>query len=192
MDDRGIAEANRGIRRPGIRPRPSLWRRLDMSARHAFPAASTALLLLLLAAPLGLDAQAALQGAVALGCVFFWSLYRPASMSPPVVFALGVLADLLSYSPLGVSVLTLLLLHGVAQRARRALARQGFVLIWLVFSALALAACLLEWLLTAILDFRLLPPGPALFMGVLAAGLYPVLAVPLISAHHTLAEPDHA
>lgn len=192
MDDRPLAEADRGIRRPGIRPRPSLWRRLDMSARIAFPAVSTALLLLLLAAPLGFDFQPALQGAVAMGCVFFWSLYRPASMPPLAVFLLGVLADLLTLAPLGVAVLILLLLHGTAMRWRRMLARQGFILVWLVFSTLALAAGLLEWVLTAALTFRLLPPGPALFAGVLAAGIYPLLAVPLIRAHQTLAEPDHA
>lgn len=192
MDDRRIAQASRGIRRPGIRPRPSLWRRLDMSARFSFPAISTALLLLLLAAPLGLDCQPALQGAVAMGCVFFWSLYRPTSMPPLAVFLLGVLADLLSNAPLGVAVLILLLLYGTAMRWRRVLARQGFITVWLVFSTLALAAALLEWLLTMALIFRLLPPGPALFVGVLAAGIYPLLAVPLIRAHHTLAEPDHA
>lgn len=192
MDDRSIDGADRGIRRPGIRPRPSLWRRLDMSARAAFPAASTALLLLLLAAPLGLSGQAELQGAVVLGCVFFWSLYRPASMPPPAVFLLGLLTELLSYAPLGVWVLSLLLLHGLAVRWRRSVARQGFLLVWLLFAALVLGAVLLQWLLTMALGFRLLPPGPALFMGVLAAGVYPVLAVPLIGAHQTLAEPDHA
>jgi hypothetical protein len=34
-------------RTPGIRPRPSLWRRLDGTARRVFPTASTLLLLLL-------------------------------------------------------------------------------------------------------------------------------------------------
>ncbi|MBN8891846.1 MAG: hypothetical protein ABS99_06330 [Acetobacteraceae bacterium SCN 69-10] len=192
MSERGIDNAGRGIRRPGIRPRPSLWRRLDVSARIAFPAASTALLLLMMAAPLGLTGQAALQAAVGLACVFFWSLYRPASMPPMAVFLLGLLADLLSDAPVGVAVLTLLVLHGMAMRWRRVLARQGFLVVWLVFSGLALGAALLEWLLTAALTFRLLPPGPAIFLGVLAAGLYPVLAVPLIRAHQTLAEPDHA
>jgi len=108
------------------------------------------------------------------------------------VFLLGLLADLLSDAPVGVAVLTLLVLHGMAMRWRRVLARQGFLVVWLVFSGLALGAALLEWLLTAALTFRLLPPGPAIFLGVLAAGLYPVLAVPLIRAHQTLAEPDHA
>lgn len=192
MDDRPLGDADRDIRRPGIRPRVSLWRRLDMSARWGFPAASTALLLLVLAAPLSIDFQPALQGAVVMGCVFFWSLYRPGSMPPLMVFILGVLADLLADAPLGVSVLLLLLLHGTAMRGRRILARQGFLAIWLAFSVLALAAATLEWLLTMALTFHLLPPGPALFSGVLAAGIYPLLAVALVRAHQTLADPDHA
>ena len=64
-------------RLPGIRPRPSLGRRLDISACSAFPASSTALLLILFAAPLGLPGQAELQVAAALCCVYFWSLFRP-------------------------------------------------------------------------------------------------------------------
>ena len=37
-----------------------------------------------------------------LACVYFWSLFRPAAMPPPVVFLIGVLLDLLGYLPLGV------------------------------------------------------------------------------------------
>ena len=69
-------------RLPGIRPRPTLWRRLDATSRAAFPVGCTCLLVLALSAPLALPAQAQLQPASALACVFFWSLYRPGSMPP--------------------------------------------------------------------------------------------------------------
>ena len=179
-------------RLPGIRPRQSLWRRLDMSARWSFPAATTALLCILTAAPLGLPAQAELQGAVALASVFFWSLFRPASMLPPVVFLLGVLVDLLDYAPPGVAVLSLLLVHGLALRWRRVLVRQGFLMVWLTFVGVACGAAALQWMLTSLLVFRLLPPGPGLFQAALAAALYPALAVLLTRAHQTLAEPARA
>jgi len=179
-------------RLPGIRPRQSLRRRLDMSARWSFPAATTALMFLLTAAPLGLPAQAELQGAVALASVFFWSLFRPASMPPPVVFLLGVLVDLLDYAPPGVGVLSLLLVHGLALRWRRVLVRQGFLVVWLTFAGIACGAAVVQWALTAVLVFRLLPPGPGLFQAALAAGLYPALAVLLTRAHQTLAEPRRA
>ena len=56
-------------RLPGIRPRPSLWRMLDATARQTFPVTVTAILLLGLSAPLGLPGQPQLQAAVALAIV---------------------------------------------------------------------------------------------------------------------------
>jgi rod shape-determining protein MreD len=179
-------------RLPGIRPRPTLWRRLDASARWSFPASSTAIVLTLTAAPLGWPAQAELQGAVALASVFFWSLFRPASMPPPVVFLLGLYSDLLDYAPPGVGVLTLLIVHGLALRWRRVLVRQGFLLVWLSFVGVVTGACVLQWMLSCVLVFRLLPPGPGAFQAALAAGIYPALAVVLTRAHQTLADPYRA
>src|SRR3954451_12028379 len=146
---------------PGIRPRPTLWRMLDAASRRAFPAVSTALLLLLLAAPLGLPGQAQLQCAAGLACVFFWSVFRPDSMPPPAVFVLGLLADLLSLAPLGITVLVLLAAHGIAVRFRRFLAAQGFLVVWLAFVAVAAAAAGLAWALTRDATFRLVPLGAA-------------------------------
>ncbi len=163
-----------------------------MTARRAFPASTTAILLLVAATPLGLPGQAELQQGVALACVFFWSLYRPASMPPIAVFGLGLLVDLLSFAPIGVGVLTLLVAHGVALTWRREMVRRGFAVVWLCFLGVAVATSALGWALTALLTFRLLPPWPGLFQAGLAAGLYPALAVLLTRAHTTLAEPEHA
>jgi rod shape-determining protein MreD len=176
-------------RTPGIRPRPSVWRQLDTAARHSFPAATTALLILATAIPFGLPDQAELLPAMALACVFFWSLFRPGGMSPPVVFLIGVLADLLGYAPLGVNVLTLLILHGLALRWRRVLIPLGFVPVWLAFAGLAVGAAALGWALTCVLTFRLLPPGPAGFQAVLSAALYPALSTLFTHAHRSLSGP---
>lgn len=178
--------------RPGIRPRPTFGRRLDLAARHAFPTSSTILLMLLCQAPFGIVDQAALLPGMTLGCVWFWSLFRPAAMPPPVVFLIGLLLDLLGYLPLGVGVLCALLVHGFAVRWQRRLAQQGFVLIWLVFAIIVVPVSVLSWALTMLLDFRLLPIGPALFEAVLGAAIYPALAVPLAHAHRTIADPDQA
>lgn len=177
---------------PGIRPRPTLWRMLDVAARSAFPVTTAALLLLLLSAPIGLPGQPQLQAAVALACVFFWSVFRPSSMAPPSVFALGLLSDLLSLAPVGAGVLVLLLVHGVALRTRRFLAGQGFLVVWLVFVAVAAGASALQWLLTCLLTFRLLPAGPALLQFGVTAGFYPALAALFTRTHRSLADPESA
>jgi len=99
---------------------------LDALARAAVPSLGTAVAMILAAAPVGLPS---LVPAVALAGVFFWSLFRPASMPAPSAFGLGLLQDLLGFAPLGVGVLVLLLAHAGALRARRALAGQSFLLV---------------------------------------------------------------
>ncbi len=179
-------------RRPGIRPRASLGRRLDILARSSFPACITILLMLLTQAPLDIPEQAALLPALALCCVWFWSVFRPDALPPPVVFLIGVLLDLLGYLPLGVGVFTLLAVHGVAVTLRRPLSSRGFAWIWVTFAGVAAAASLLIWLLVMLLTFQLLSPDPAIFIAVLTIAIYPVLAIPFAGAHRSIANPEQA
>jgi rod shape-determining protein MreD len=178
--------------RPGIRPRASLGRRLDVAARAGFPACMTVLLMLIPQAPLDIDGQAALLPAVALCCVWFWTLFRPNALPAPVVFVIGLLMDLLGYLPLGVGVFTLLAVHGVALSLRRSLAPRGFAWIWIAFAGVAATASLVIWLLVILMTFRLLSPYPAIFTAVLAVALFPALAVPFAVAHRSVADPDRA
>jgi rod shape-determining protein MreD len=177
---------------PGIRPRLTIGHRLDMAARTIFPMALTVLVLLLLSMPLELPGQAEMQPAWALASVYFWSLYRPASMPGGGVFAVGLLLDLLAQGPLGVGVLILLLTQAATLRWRRVLTRQGFAMVWLAFFAAAAAAAALEWFLVSIMIWRVLPLAPALFQWGMSVGFYPLLAVLLIRAHRTLAAPEQA
>lgn len=165
---------------------------LDATARKTFPVTTAAILLLGLSAPLGLPGQPQLQAAVALSCVFFWSVFRPDSMPPAAAFGLGLLEDLLSLAPPGISVVVLLIAHGVAVRGRRWVAAQGFLVVWLVFVAVAAGAAALEWALTGALTLRLLPPGPALLQFGVSAGFYPLLATLFTRAHRGLADPEKA
>jgi rod shape-determining protein MreD len=173
---------------PGIRPRATIGGRLDFAARAAVPFAFALLGLPLTKLPFGIPHQAALPPAVTLIAVWFWSLFRPASMPPPAVFALGLLLDLVGYLPLGVGVLTLLTAHGIALLWRRFVIEQGFALAWLAFLPIALGGAVMVWALTALLSLRVLPAGPALFQALMTAALYPVLAIPLAWAHRTIAD----
>ena len=177
---------------PGMRPRQTLGRQLDVATRHAFPAVSTIVLMLLAEIPFGFASQATLLPAITLACVYFWSLVRPAAMPPPVVFLIGLLLDLLGYLPLGVGVLPLLIAHGLVVRWRQVLTRQSFPAVWLVFAGFSAGAAMLSWALTSLLSFRVLSLGPALFQAILTVALYPALAVLCIRAHRTVADPDQA
>ncbi len=179
-------------RSPGIRPHLTLGRRLDLAWRYAFPGTISFVLMLLSMSPFGLWGQSALLPTVALTCVWFWSLFRPEAMAPPMVFLLGLMLDLLGFLPLGVGCLTMLVTHGIAQWSRRFLSRQGFAVVWLIFTGVACGIAAMNWGLVCLLTLSLMPPGPALFQAGLAMALYPAVAIPLALAHRSFADPDRA
>lgn len=170
-------------------PSPSLLRRVEAFARAFLPGFGAALSMI---AAAGLTGAPALVPAVALPQVVFWSIFRPGAMSPPAVFAVGLLLDLLSLAPLGTGVLTMLVAHGLAVAWRRFLARQPFVAVWLVFCGFALGVAALGYLLTALLSFTLPPPGPMLAQAALTACLYPPFALLLGQLHRLMLRAEDA
>jgi rod shape-determining protein MreD len=171
------------MRRPGMRREQNFWRRLDAASRHAWPAACMIFGLFVIGLPVGLPAQAELRPAFAMACVFFWSLYRPASLPAPLVAATGLLLDLLGLTPLGLWAVLLLLLQGGTMAARRRLAPQAFLLTWLSFSGLAALFSCLCWGLQSLLSLSLLPLLPLVIQILACAGVYPALAALFIRAH---------
>jgi rod shape-determining protein MreD len=170
-------------------PSPGLLRRAETLARALIPAMCIALLMLIAAGPTGMPA---LTMAVTLPQVVFWSIFRPSAMPPPAVFPLGLLLDLLSLSPLGTGVLTLLVAHGLAVAWRRFLMRQGFLTVWLCFACFAAGASALGYLLTALLSLSVPPAVPAIHQAVLTATLYPVFAFVLGRLHALMLRAEEA
>jgi rod shape-determining protein MreD len=170
-------------------PSPGLLRQLDDLARAAFPSVGTVLLMVLAAGPTGVPA---LVPAAALPCIVFWSIFRPGAMPPPAVFALGLLQDLLTMSPLGIGVVTLLVAHALAVAWRRFLARQSFLAVWLAFCILAAGSAAVGWLLTALLAWSLPAIPPALHQAALTAGLYPAFGFVLSRIHGVMRRAEEA
>jgi rod shape-determining protein MreD len=161
-------------------PSPGLLRRLDDLARAALPAFTTAFLMVIAAGPTGIPA---LVPATTLPCVVFWSIFRPGAMSPPAVFLIGLLQDLLTLAPLGTGVVTLLVAHGLAVSWRRFIARQSFLAVWLFFCGFAIGTAGFGFVLTAVLNWLVPPFPPALHQAALTAGLYPLFAAVLSRVH---------
>jgi len=131
-------------------------------------------------------------GALALPCIFFWTIFRPAAMPAPVVFVLGLLQDLLSFAPLGTGVLTLLIVHGVTLRLRDFLVRQSFLASWMMFCGFAAGGAALGWGLQALLGWVLPPLAPGLGQWGMAVGLYPALAWLLARLHTAMRRAETA
>ena len=187
-----LPERRPADRLPGIRPRQTPGRRLDHAGRASFPVVGTVGLMLLATAPFGFAGQSALLPAIAVGGTYFWSLYRPVAMPPTAVFGIGLLLDLLGYLPVGVGVVTLLAVHGMARRLRRSLTPAGFLSNCIAYAGFALGASGVGWALASLLAMQALPIQAALFQACVAIALYPALAVALTAAHRSIADPDQA
>ncbi|ABQ29878.1 MULTISPECIES: hypothetical protein [Acidiphilium] len=169
-----------------------LWRALDRAARHMLPTAAIVVVMVLLALPGLLPAQAELRAGFVMSSVFFWTLYRPGALPAPVVALIGVLLGLLGNVPLGVWSVLLLLEQAAVGMSRRLLLRQGFMLVWLAFAGCVAIVVALEWVIRATLDLTLLPIAPALMEAGISILFYPLVAVPLSRAHAGPAAPEQA
>lgn len=179
-------------RTPGIRPPQDLRRRLDRGARRLVPVVCTVFLMLLANAPLGIPGQPVLLPAVAVISVFFWSLYRPAALPPPVTCVLGLLLDLLGWLPLGVGSATLLIVQAFSLRWGRRLGSQGTPTVWIVFGGFAAGASAFTWAATSALSWEVLPTAGAALQALVTACLYPALAIPLGRANRGIAAVEQA
>jgi rod shape-determining protein MreD len=170
-------------RLPASRRRQSIWRQLDAAARWAMPTAMLAFGLFLLGLPLHIPGQALLRPAYAMGCVYFWSLFRPASLPIPLTGLIGLLLDLMGVTPPGLWALLLILLQSATLLSRRRLVPSRFLFTWAAFTGFAAAASLLAWALQSALGLTLLPAWPTGLEILVSAALYPALAAMLVRAH---------
>jgi rod shape-determining protein MreD len=168
------------------------WRVLDRAARHATPAFSIVAVIVFLALPDLLPVQPMLRTAIVASSIYFWSLYRPASLPAPVVALIGALLDLLGNSPLGLWAILLLLEQAVILHFRRSLIAQGFFLIWLIFAGVSACLSALEWLGRSLLDLSLLPVQPIVIQIGVMILMYPLLAILLVHVHRGPAAPELA
>ncbi|MEM9146573.1 MAG: rod shape-determining protein MreD [Pseudomonadota bacterium] len=129
------------------------------------------------AAPLGLGAEAYPSPDLLFCIVAFWALRAPAAVPVLVVFALGLMRDLLTDQPIGLGVLVLVLAAEMLKSRQPVLSRQPLAVTWASVGATALAMAAALWLGVALSLAE--PPGlAALALQVLAtAAVYPVIAL---------------
>lgn len=108
--------------------------------------------------------------------VYFWTLYRADLLPFPVVFALGLLLDVLEGGPLGISSLILLLTYAAVMTQREQLVMRRFTVIWVGFLMVTAGAAALQWGIVSLFYGMLLDVRAFLFQGVLTVAVYPVVS----------------
>lgn len=160
-----------------------IWQKLDQTGRNVAPFSVTMMLALLGAVPLHLPGYGAVAPALGLTAVYYWAIHRPDLLRPVFAFALGVLQDLLSGTPVGMTALVYVLVYWVVLIRRRVFLATTFPMLWLGFALVALAAAVVRWVGHSVLDMMLIPPGPALVQALLTVALFPIFGWLFIRIH---------
>ena len=150
--------------------------RLVPFMRALVPGAATVLLVFVAATRLGVPFLPAVSPFLALGAVYFWGIYYPALMPGWVAFAVGLLQDLLTGSPAGLTALILLLARELAVSQRRVVLGQTFGVEWAGFVLVAVGAAVVSWMLADLYAGAFVRLDPLVVQGLLTVALYPGLS----------------
>ena len=149
------------------------WGKIDQAGRNIAPLAVTVALMLVGMAPLHLPNYAAIAPALPLMALYYWVIHRPDLLRPSLAFGLGLLQDLLSGTPLGMTPMIYVLVYWGVLTQRRFFLGTSFAMLWFGFTLIAFGAAFVGWLAYSILNLRLLSPDPALMQAVMTVVLFP-------------------
>ena len=155
----------------------SAWLEIPRLLRISLMLAMGLAAVILEAAPLGLAAEARPSPDLVFCVVAYWSVRRPEAAAMLAVFALGLIRDLLTDTPVGIGALSLVVASEYLKALSLALARRRFIAEWVVV-ALFLAFVLLgQWLLVLLMLAH--PPylSDLWSQWVISVALYPALAL---------------
>jgi rod shape-determining protein MreD len=141
------------------------------------------MLLLLAMVPLYLPGYETVAPALALMSVYYWAIHRPDLIRPSVAFAIGLLQDMLTGAPLGMTALVLVLCHWVVVSQRSFFLANSFVLLWVGFAFIVFGAALVQWLAFSMLALTVMPLEAALCQAALTLALFPIFAWLFIRVH---------
>ena len=128
------------------------------------------------AAPLGIPVDAPPSPDLLLCVVAYWSIRRPGSIPLPLVFALGLARDLMTDTPVGAGVLSLVLISEAFKAWRRTLARSIFLIEWVWVAASSVAGAALIFVLMALTFAQ-----PPYLVGLLHQCIYTAMVYPLLA-----------
>lgn len=154
--------------------RPSLWNRLDVTARHQIPLVATLLLVAAVVLPhiIGLTR---IGPHLTLVAVYYWAIYRPDLLGYGSVFVVGVAHDLLAGTPPGVGALVLLLVHVAVIGQYRFFNGRPFVVTWWAFALVAAGAFGLTWLAASMVHGVLIDAKGPFYGYLMTVAVYPVV-----------------
>lgn len=156
----------------------SVWEQIDGArfVRMALLFTLGVLAIYIEMAPLGIGPGARPSPDLVLCVVAYWAIRRPGSTPALLVFALGLMRDLISDVPVGAGALSLVLAAEALKAWRRSLVRSGFIREWITVFCAALATAAMQWLLVLMTLAQ-----PPFLDQLLNQCLYTAMAYPVIA-----------
>ena len=154
----------------------AFWHPLDLMARRLTPFGLTLSLVLFNVLPLHIPDLSRVMPLLPLMSIYHWAVHRPNLMPAYAVFAIGLLQDTLTGAPLGVNVLSYLVVYGVVVSQRRFLVGKSFAIIWLGFAVVAASAAMVGWLLVSSFHATIVESSALFLQYLLSLGIFPLLA----------------
>ncbi len=138
--------------------------------------------------PITLWHFSAVRPAVALAAVFYWAIFRPQTLSPAGVFALGFVLDLLYAGPLGLQACILVITQWSTRAQRRFLMGQSFSVLWMCFFLVSLLAYAFQWAVISLFEMSAMAVKPALAGAVMTGLFFPFVVWALNLFNKALAD----
>lgn len=157
--------------------RPLFLQRLDGWARASAPLALTLVVVVLKVVPLRLPAYAVIAPDLVLMAVFYWTVHRPDLLRAWGAFVVGLLDDVLTGTPLGVSSLVLLLVHWTIIAQHRLFRSLSFAFLWLGFAIVAAGAKLVVVTLALVVGHGLIDPSIIFAQYAFTVAVYPLVSL---------------
>lgn len=107
--------------------------------------------------------------------IYFWQVQRPDAFNLFSTFILGVFADVISATPVGINIVSFLLLYGLTFWLSEYFNIKKFSYSWLLFSAVVLITLLFKAVAVSIFYRTVIPANFLLFEFLLTITLYPLL-----------------
>ncbi len=170
--------------------KPTFGQKLDLLARNLTPLGLTLILVIVDAVPLHVPAFAQIAPMLTMVAIYHWAVYRPTLLPPSAVFAIGLLQDILGGTPLGVTALVLLSVHGVVVWQNRFLAGKSFGIVWLGFGLILAGACVETWILVSAFHGTPVNAQPLAHEFLITLGIYPPLSWLLIRWQQSVLKAD--
>lgn len=145
-----------------------------LALRSSVPALFALLLSLIMLAPAARGAAGYIMPHLTLMFVYYWTIHRPALVPPPVTAIIGLFQDLLWGSPLGLTVILLLLTQAFLVNQQALFTRRSFIIGWIGFAAVTVVAMAVGWFLASAYATEIMPPTPMIIHALSTIAAYPL------------------